>query len=286
MSPWLTLLLAVVCVSFGSIFIRFAAAPALAVAFYRVGLAAVLIAPLALRPALAQWPRLAPRQRLALAGSGIALALHFATWIKSLEYTSIAASVLLVNLAPLFTLLLSWLALREPVTPRVAGAIALALLGAGSIAAADWSGGGRAPVKGDLLALAGAAALSTYHVIGRGLREALPLAAYIQGVWTTAAAALALLLVLAGVPFAPYPARSVVFFFLLALVPTLGGHGLVNLSLRQLPAPVVGLFLLGEPIGATLLGWICFSELPGALTFIGGALVLAALGLVVTTRQA
>jgi drug/metabolite transporter (DMT)-like permease len=285
-SPWLTLLLAVACVSFGSIFIRFASAPALAVAFYRVGLAAALVAPFAFRPVLAHWPRLEARQRLAVAGSGIALALHFATWIKSLEYTSIAASVLLVNLAPLFTVLLSWLALGERVTRRVVGAIALALLGAALIAADDGSSGGREPMLGNLLALAGAAALSTYHVIGRGLRDALPLTAYVQAVWITAAAALALFLLLAGVPLAPYPPRSVVFFFLLALVPTIGGHGLVNLSLRQLPAPVVGLFLLGEPIGATLLGWICFGELPGTLTFAGGALVLAALGVVVTARRA
>ncbi len=285
MSPWLTLLLAVACVSFGSILIRFAAAPALAVAFYRIGVAALLIAPFALRPALAEWPRLAARQRLAVVGSGMALALHFSTWIKSLDYTSIAASVLLVNLAPLFTVLLSWLALRERVTGRVAGAIALALLGAGLIAAADWTGGGTEPLKGDLLALAGAMALSTYHVIGRGLRDALPLAAYIQAVWTTAAAALALLLPFAGIRYGPYPPRTLAFFLLLALVPTIGGHGLVNLSLRQLKAPVVGLFLLGEPIGATLLAWLFFGELPGSLTLVGGALVLAALVLVVTTRQ-
>jgi len=285
-NPWLTLLLAVACVSFGSIFIRFAAAPALAVAFYRVGLASLMIAPFALRPALVHWPRLPRRERFAVFGSGIALALHFATWIESLRYTSIAASVLLVNLAPLFTVLLAWLVLRERVTRQVVGAIVLAMLGAALIAASDWSGGGVAPVEGDLLALAGAATLSTYHVIGRGVRDALPLAAYVQTVWTTAAAALALLLILAGVPFAPYPGRSLLFFFLLALVPTIGGHGLVNLSLRQLSAPVVGLFLLGEPIGATLLGWLCFGELPGPLTFAGGALVLAGLTLVVTTRQA
>jgi drug/metabolite transporter (DMT)-like permease len=284
-SPWLTLLLAVVCISCGSILVRFAAAPALAVAFYRIGLASVLIAPLALRPALVEWPRLYTGQRLALLGSGAALALHFATWIASLDYTSIAASVLLVNLAPLFTVSLSWLVLGEKVTPRVAGAIAIALLGAGLIAAGDWEAAGAAPLKGDLLALIGAATLSTYHVIGRGLRGALPLAAYLQIVWTTAAVVLAVLLPLAGVPFRPYPMSTIAFFFLLALVPTIAGHGLVNRSLRQLSAPVVGLFLLGEPIGATLLAWLIFSEVPGALTFAGGMLVLVALVLVVTKTK-
>ncbi|HET7292130.1 MAG TPA: DMT family transporter [Vicinamibacteria bacterium] len=286
MSPWLTLALAVACVSFGSILVRFASAPALAVAFYRVGLAAAFIAPLALRPAIASWPRLLPRQRLAVLGSGVSLALHFATWIASLDYTSIAASVLLVNLAPLFTVLLSWLVLGEKVGRPVAGAIALALVGAFLIAAGDWTGGGAAPLKGDLLALVGAAALSAYHVTGRGLRHALPLGAYVQTVWTTAAASLALLLPLAGVPFGPYPPRALAFFVLLALVPTIGGHGLVNRALRHLKAPVVGLFLLGEPIGATLLAWLFFGEVPGRLTLLGGAFVLVALVLVVAQRDA
>ncbi len=286
MSPWFTLLLAVACVSFGSILVRFAAAPALAVAFYRIALASALVAPLALRPALAAWPRLGPRQRLAVVGSGVSLAAHFATWIASLDYTSIAASVLLVNLAPLFTVLLSRLVLGETVSRRVAGAIALALLGALLIAAGDWTGGGAAPLKGDALALLGAAALSAYHVTGRGLRHALPLGAYVQAVWTTAAASLALLLLVAGVPFAPYPPRTLAFFLLLAIVPTIGGHGLVNRALRHLKAPVVGLFLLGEPIGATILAWLFFGEAPTRLTLVGGSLVLAALVLVVTQRDA
>jgi drug/metabolite transporter (DMT)-like permease len=63
----------------------------------------------------------------------------------------------------------------------------------------------------------------------------------------------------------------------LALLPTLAGHGLVNLSLRSLPAPTVGLFLLGEPLGASILGYLCFGEVPGAATLAGGVLVLAAL---------
>ena len=101
------------------------------------------------------------------------------------------------------------------------------------------------------------------------------------GVWATAAAALALLAALFGVPLAPFPQRTWLVFLALALVPTIGGHGLVNKSLRSLPAPTVGLFLLGEPLGASLLAWLVFGELPGRFTILGGAVVLAALALVV-----
>lgn len=285
MSAWATLLLAVACISFGSIFVRLADAPALAVSFYRIGLAALFVAPFGVRPAAAHWQRLTGRHRLALVGSGAALAVHFATWIASLSYTSIAASVLLVNLAPLFTLFLAWLVLGERPGPRLLAAVALALLGAGLIAAGDWSGGGKAPLVGDLLALAGAATLSVYHVIGRGLRAALPLMAYVQVVWSTAALTLGAIVLAAGTPLWPHPPRSWLFFVALALVPTVAGHGLVNRSLRQLPAPVVGLFLLGEPIGATALGFLFFRETPGLLTLLGGGLVLLALVMLVTSRD-
>lgn len=280
-SPYVPLAVAVVCVSLGSIFIRYAQAPALAVSFYRVSLASLALAPFALDAARRSWPSLAPRSRLLLLGCGVGLALHFATWIASLSYTSVAASVLLVNTAPVFTVALAWLFLHEPPSPVVLAATALALAGAGVIAAGDWSSAGAASLKGDLLAVAGALTLSIYHVIGRGLRDSLPLNAYILGVWATAAATLAVMTALAGVPFLGYPVRTVLFLVALALIPTLAGHGLVNRSLRHLPAPVVGLFLLGEPIGAAAMAYAALGEVPGVWTVAGGVVILAALFMVV-----
>jgi drug/metabolite transporter (DMT)-like permease len=112
----------------------------------------------------------------------------------------------------------------------------------------------------------------------------MPLTAYVFTVWTVAALTLALLCAVGRVPFLGYDARAVLCFVALALLPTLAGHGLVNRSLRSLPAPTVGLFLLGEPLGAALLAYLFFGEVPGPWTFLGGALVLAALVLVVARR--
>lgn len=279
-SPYATLALAVLCVSSGAILVRYAQAPALSVAFYRVTLASLLVTPFALGPLRAAWPKLGQRRRLVLAAAGLALALHFATWIASLSYTSVAVSVLLVNTAPAFAVLLSRVFLGEGVGPIVLGSIALALAGAGLIAAGEWSGGA-ASLRGALLALAGAVALAVYHVIGRGLRDALPLNAYILGVWGTAALSLALLALALGAPFGGHPATTWLAFLALALLPTLAGHGLVNASLRRLPAPTVGLFLLGEPVAASALAWLLFTEVPGPWTLGGGLVVLAALAAVV-----
>jgi drug/metabolite transporter (DMT)-like permease len=283
LGPFAGLLLAVLCVSLGSILIRKADAPALATSFHRVFLASLVVAPFTAGPAGRAFSVLRPRERWLVAASGAALALHFATWIASLAWTTVAASVLLVNTAPLFTLGLARLFLGEAPSASTVQAMVLALAGAGLIAAGDW-GPSPAALWGDLLALLGAVTLSAYHVIGRGLREALPLGAYVLGVWATAAAVLGVLAALSGIPLAGYSPGTFGWLLALALVPTVAGHGLVNRSLRVLPAPTVGLFLLGEPVGASVLAYLAFGEVPGAWTLAGGALVLAALVLVVRGR--
>jgi drug/metabolite transporter (DMT)-like permease len=283
MSPWLTLSVAVLFVSFGAILVRLAAAPPLAVSFYRVALASLLLLPFAGRDARRSWPALAPRRRLLLVAAGLALALHFATWIASLSYTTVASSVLLVNTAPLFAIVLSRVFLHEKPTATVLVAIPVAFAGAALIAYGDWTGS-PGSLFGNGLAVAGAVTVALYQVVGRGLRDALPLNAYVLGVWATAALALAALARGFGVPLGGYPARTWLLFLALAVVPTLGGHGLVNKSLRSLPAPTVGLFLLGEPVIASLLAWMLFRETPGPWTLAGGAVVLAALGLVLGRR--
>jgi drug/metabolite transporter (DMT)-like permease len=282
-SPYVVLLLAVVCVSFGAPFVRLAEAPALAVAFYRVGLASLVLLPFAGRPARRAWPTLSRRQRLVLVASGVALALHFATWIASLSYTSIASSVILVNTAPLFTVVLSRLFLHERAPGVVLVAIPVAILGAALIAVSDHAAS-PGSLFGNLLALAGAVTVAAYQVIGRGLRAALPLDAYVLGVWSTAAVTLAALAGAFGVPMVGFDTRAWLAFWGLALIPTIGGHGLVNKSLRVLPAPTVGLFLLGEPVGASLMGWALFGEVPGPWTLVGGVIVLLALALVLARR--
>jgi drug/metabolite transporter (DMT)-like permease len=282
-SPYLTLSLAVLFVSFGAILVRLADSPPLAVSFFRVALASAILLPFSAGEVRRSWPALTPRRRLVLFAAGLALGLHFATWIASLSHTSIASSVLLVNTAPLFAIVLSRVFLREGVPGVVKAAIPVAFAGAGMIAFADWTGSPGA-LFGNALALCGAVALAAYHVVGRGLREALPLNAYVLLVWTTAASTLAVMAVGLRQPLTGYGPRTWLVFLALALVPTLGGHGLVNKALRALPAPTVGLFLLGEPVGASFLAWLLFHEVPGPWTLGGGAVVLAALALVLARR--
>jgi drug/metabolite transporter (DMT)-like permease len=282
-SPYVVLGFGVLLVSVGAILVRLAAAPPLAVAFYRMAFASLILAPFAGREARISWPGLDARPRLLLVASGIALALHFATWIASLSHTSVAASVLLVNTSPLFAIVLSRVFLHEQPPLVVKIAIPIAMVGAAVIALGDRSSS-PASLFGNLLAVAGAATLATYQVIGRGLRVALPLNAYMLAVWSTATLTLAGLMAAFGTRFGGYPQKTWLAFAALAVVPTLGGHGLTNRALRSLPAPTVGLFLLGEPVIASLLAMLLFDEVPSAATLTGGAVVIAALGLVLSRR--
>jgi len=283
LSPYAVLVLGVLLVSVGAILVRLAAAPPLAVAFYRMSIASLILWPFAWGEARGSWPGLPARPRTLLVASGIALALHFATWIASLSHTSVAASVLLVNTAPLFAIILSRLFLHEQPPLVVKVAIPIAMVGAAVIALGDRSSS-PASLFGNLLAVAGAVTLATYQVIGRGLRGALPLNAYLLAVWSTAMLTLAGLMAAFGTRFGNYRVKTWLAFTALAVVPTLGGHGLTNRALRFLPAPTVGLFLLGEPVIASLLAMLLFGETPSAATLAGGAIVLAALGLVLTRR--
>ncbi len=282
-SPYTLLTAAVLCISFGAILARVAQAPALTIAFYRMSLATLLVMPFGARAAWQSAGRLSPRQALALLAAGCALALHFATWIASLAYTSVAASVLLVNTTPLWSGMLAWWTLRERVPPGLLTALPLAACGSVLIAWGDWSRGPE-PLRGDLLALAGAVSLAIHHVAGRGLRDALPLDAYVLAVWGVAALTLLAASLASDTPLAGYAPATWGALVALAVVPTLLGHGLVNRALRALPAPTVGLFLLGEPLGATLLAWLVFGERPPALTLAGGAVVSAALALLALRR--
>jgi drug/metabolite transporter (DMT)-like permease len=282
-SPYVTLVTAVLLVSVGAILVRLAQAPPLAVSFYRMSIACVILLPFAWGDARRSWPALDRRSHLLLVAAGVALALHFATWIASLSHTSVAASVLLVNTAPLFATVMSRVFLGEKPPVAVQVAIPVAMAGAALIAFGE---GGSSPASlfGNLLAVVGAVTLATYQVIGRGLRGALPLNAYMLAVWGTAVVTLAALAVAFGTPFGGFPLRTWLAFTALAVVPTLGGHGLANRALRSLPAPTVGLFLLGEPVIASLLAYLIFGETPGATTLVGGAVVLAALALVLGRR--
>jgi drug/metabolite transporter (DMT)-like permease len=181
--------------------------------------------------------------------------------------------------------------LREPPSRRQWTGIAIAMVGAVVVAWPDLlaSGGegalaGRA-LLGDLLALLGAATAAVYFVSGRRLRGTLDLWPYVALVYGTCFVFLIVFAAITRAPVLHQPPRELGIFLALAVGPMLLGHTGLNWALRYMPAYVVNLTLLGEPVGATLLAALLpgIRELPGLATLVGGLLILT--GISVTTRR-
>lgn len=283
--PALVLVAAVLAISWAGPLVRFTDAPALAVAAWRLTLSTAIILPLTLRNR-ASLRQLNSRDVMLALVAGLFLAVHFWAWIASLEYTTVASSVVLVSMQPMFVAGLSILFLRErPHRMQWAG-VFVGIAGAMLIGWGDFSGGARA-LWGDTLALSGAAFVSVYYIIGRELRQKLDLWCYTGLVYGTAATILLIAcVVMPGVELTGYSSRDWLIFAALAAGPMMIGHTGINYALRYLPAYLANLAALGEPVGALLLAWLlpAIRETPTTTGLLGSALVLSGI-LVGTWRR-
>ena len=274
-APYAVLGVALLAVSNGAIFARLADAPPLAIAAWRVTLALVVVLPLALA---APWPRAANRRSLAFAaGAGALLAIHFATWIASLEYTTIARSVLFVSTAPIWVALIQ-LAAGQGAPPR-STLLALALAIAGAAVVSGAGQGGEGALAGDLLALAGGVAMAGYFLMSRQAQSELPFRSYLGIAYGVAAALLWIAVLATGTQASDFAAGTWWALAGMALVSQLIGHSGYNWSLRHLDPLFVAVVSVGEPVLASLLGWWVIGEALDARTAAGGLPVLAAIAL-------
>lgn len=280
-------------VSTAVLFIRYAQSdgvPSLAIAAVRLTLSTLVLLPIAaLRHGPTIWAL--PRRSWALVAlSGFFLALHFASWITSLEYTTITNSAVLVSASPIFVALIARAFLRESIAVvtwvgllvAIAGSVVIALgdacaSSAGCATLADPLSGGS--LLGDGLALAGAAAVAVYLVIGRRLRQSLDLVPYITLTYGAAALTLLAFCLATATPLAGYPPLAYLWLLLLALVPQTIGHTSFNWALKHLPTTFVSVATLGEPILASILALLVLGEAPTPIKILGGAIVLVGIWL-------
>ncbi len=279
----LLLILAVgmVSVSFGAILVRWAQeAPSLTIALYRMAWAWVLISPFywsgAGRESSQEGKSESSWWFLA---AGAALALHFAFWIGSLRFTTVAVSTLLGNTAPVMVAAMAFVFLKERLSARGLLGIGLAVAGATTLVWQDLGLVGNP--RGPLLALAGAAMLALYLVVGRRVRRGRSLLHYVFPVYGCAALCLLLMTAVAGEPLRGFQTSTHLSLFLLGLVPQCLGHTSYNWALRYLSATVVSSLVLAEPILATVWAWLLLSEGLTGMTLVGGVLVGGGLLLVV-----
>jgi drug/metabolite transporter (DMT)-like permease len=286
----ITIMGGILAVSTASIFIRFAQeyAPSLVIAALRLTFASLILAPIALSRHRPELSRLTRRDLILGLLAGVFLALHFATWITSLEYTTVASSVVLVTTTPLWVALLSPIVLKEPISRPVVWGMVLALGGGMIIGFSDacrWENGLLCPplgnyfqgqaFLGNFLALVGAWMAAGYLLIGRRLRVKISLIPYIFLVYGMAAIVLVLIMLGSGeTPFG-YPPQAYFWILLLAIIPQLLGHSTFNWALKFLPASLVSVTLLGEPIGSTILAFFILDEIPSLPEMVGAVFILA-----------
>jgi drug/metabolite transporter (DMT)-like permease len=285
-SPMAALAVAVLAVSTSAILLRWSQAPPTVAAFYRVLFTVALLAPLAFTRHGGQLGSLGRRDALAAGASGLALAAHFATWFQSVEWTSVAASVTLVQSQALFVALGGWALLGERLGPRKAGGITLALVGMVTMSWGELASGalvGPRPLAGNALAVAGAVMMAVYVLAGRSLRARVALVPYVTVVYAVCAAGLLAVALVQDVPLLGYESVEWVLFLAMAVGPGVFGHTVLNWALEHVESAVVSVSLLGEPVSSTILAMVLLAEIPGVWTVAGGAVVLA--GIVVTARS-
>jgi drug/metabolite transporter (DMT)-like permease len=281
----------VLIVSTASVMVRFAqgqGVPSLAIAAWRLGIAAAVLLPLVLARSRVELGALARRDWWLAAASGMFLALHFAAWIASLEYTTVASSVALVTTNPIWIAIFSVLVLRERMPGVRALAVGLSLAGSGVILWADAGSvsiGAPNPGLGNALALAGSLTVCGYLLIGRRLRGHMSLLAYIGVVYAVAALCLMVLALLFDTQMAGYPKVAWILLATLALGPQLLGHSAFNYALKHVSATMIALAVLGEPVGSTLLAWLLFDEAVSPVKMAGMVLLLGGIFLAAKSEQ-
>jgi len=274
----LLLIIGSLSVSCASIFVRLASAPPLAIAAYRMLWATLILSPFALTGPIREISAISRRDMVKLSLSGVALALHFALWISSLSFTSVASSVLLVDTTPFFIGLASRYLLNRPPARSFWIGLLVAFIGCLAIFSDDWTHS-QSTAKGNLLALGGAVSLAVYLLIGAQVRQRLTLLTYVWPVYSVSALTLGAYCYVSHTPLGGFGFPTTLYLFLLGLIPQCIGHTAYNWSLRWLPPALVGVLIMAEPVGAILLAYVILEESLSLLKAAGAAVVLLGISL-------
>ncbi|WP_175640681.1 DMT family transporter [Metabacillus schmidteae] len=271
--PFAALIVGVIAVSTSAIFVKLATAPAPVIAFYRLFFSTVLIAPIFFLKHFSEMKNLSKKDWTYSTIAGVFLAFHFILWFESLNYTSVASSVVLVTLQPLFAFIGTFLFFKEKVSIVAIISGLIAITGSVIISWGDFKVSGIA-LLGDLLALAACAMITAYLLFGQGIRKRHSLTLYTFIVYGISSITLLGYCLLLQYPLAPYPQEDWIYFLLLAIIPTLLGHSLFNWSLKWVSTNTISIMILFEPVGSIILAYYLLGEKMILSQMIGGTVIL------------
>ncbi|MEO1163346.1 MAG: DMT family transporter [Chloroflexota bacterium] len=292
-SVYVMLGLGLIAMSVSGILVRYAqgaGVPSLAISALRLVISAGLLTPFVIRSYWSDIQKLTLRDMGLAVGAGTFLALHFASWVTSLEYTSVLISVVFVTSSPLWVAILEFVFLKVRLPRLVLVGLVIAiggglLIGFGGLGATQTNDvdTGREFIGG-ALSLAGAMTIAAYLLIARKLQQPrdaddatskLPIVPYIWLVYGTAGIILLVWALLAGVPITGHSTEGYLWVFAMAIFPQLVGHTSLNYAVGYLPATIVSMVTQLEPVGSAILAYFLFDELPLPLQILGSVVIIA-----------
>lgn len=276
-NPYTALTIAVIAISTSAIFVKMAhMAPASIIAAYRLLFATVLLAPIVIVSHPHIFKNMRVKEWAICIGAGICLALHFVFWFESLNHTSVASSVVIVSLQPVFAFIGTYFLFSERFTARTIISMIITVMGAIIIAWGDFQFSGDA-FFGDILALVGAITITGYFLFGQQARKKMELIPYTFIVYGISALLLIGYNLIIQAPFFPYPASHWTIFFALAVIPTFLGHSIFNWALRWISTATISMATIFEPVGAALLAYVFLHETISWQQWLGGSIVILGL---------
>jgi drug/metabolite transporter (DMT)-like permease len=276
LKPYLALLVGALSISTSAILVKWVDAPAAVTAFYRLFFTVLFMTPFFIKY-IPELREITKRDWLFSIISGMLLAFHFILWFESLNYTSVTSSVVLVTLQPLFAFVGGYVFFKERLTAGALLSGLLAITGSVIISWGDFQVSGKA-LFGDLLALLACAMVTGYWLFGQDLRKRLSLMTYTYVVYGVSSVTLFLYVLAFRYPLFSYSQTDWVCFTLLAIVPTLLGHSLMNWSVKWVSAATVSMSILFEPVGASILAYFLLGEMIQSSQWIGGFFILTGIG--------
>jgi len=286
-NPYFAVVVGVIALSTSAIFVKLASgAPAGIIAFYRLAFAALLMLPTILFKYRDELKMISRRDWGLTAISGVFLALHFIVWFESLNYTSVASSVVLVTLQPIFAFIGTYFFFGERFSIAAVISMFITLIGSIIIGWGDFQISGLA-LFGDALALLGAITVTAYFLLGQRLRRSMSLIAYTFIVYGISALVLLVYNLILNNDFVGYTLDHWGWFLALAIIPTFFGHTLFNWALKWLSTSTISMAIVFEPIGATALAYLILDEIVTPTQWLGGTIVIFGLFLFIvsTTRK-
>ncbi|WP_243387643.1 DMT family transporter [Bacillus kexueae] len=272
--PFIALAIGVTAVSTSAVLVKLTTAPSAVIAFYRLFFSALIILPFFLWRYLPEVKTFTKKEWVYSTIAGVFLAFHFILWFESLNYTSVASSVVLVTLQPLFSFVGTYLFFKEKISVHAVISAIIAIIGSVIISWGDFRVSGMA-LFGDILALIACAMVTAYLLFGQHVRKTHSLTAYTFIVYGISAITLFLYCLFLNQPLIGYPTSDWVYFLLLAIIPTLLGHSLFNWSLKWISTNVISVSILFEPVGAIILAYLLLGEKVMFTQVLGGTVIIA-----------